>query len=293
MSVKHIPVLLKEVSSILNPQDGKIYVDATFGGGGHSEIIVKQANCTLIAIDQDIKTYQHYEFLKDKFNSNMYFFNDTFSNLDKILESLMITKIDGILFDLGISSMQISGDDRGFSFYIDQPLDMRMNQSIKLTAAEVVNHYSEKDLANIIFYYGGEKRSRSIAKNIVHNRRKNRILTTFDLIEVIRSSVEKYYIKSHIHFATKTFQALRICVNNELETIHKTLEKLPKYIAHNGVVLAISFHSLEDRIVKRHFKSYCTGPFHNITKKVIIPEHSEINKNRRCRSSKLRAVRRV
>jgi 16S rRNA (cytosine1402-N4)-methyltransferase len=291
----HIPVLLQEVLKFLAPQKDQIYVDATFGAGGYSTAILAQANCRVISIDCDQGASKYYNELPKSFQERCQLINDNFSNLAKILLDLKISSIAGIVFDLGLSSMQIADNTRGFSFNSQEDLDMRMDQSKDLTAADIVNGFSEKEIADIIFHYGDERRSRAVAKCIVNYRQKGKINTVPQLIEAIKPGLRNY--KDRIHFATRTFQALRIYVNNELENLAKTLQQIPQILAENGKAIFVTFHSLEDRLVKEYFRDICSGDqrsqsFVTMTKKIVIPCQEEIKNNPRARSAKLRAIRR-
>ena len=291
----HTPVLLQEVLNMINPQDNKIYVDATFGAGGYTKAILSRANCTVIGIDCDQHTQNYATEVKQNFKDRFHFVNDNFTNIDAILKNIKIALIDGIVFDLGVSSMQLDDKDRGFSFARDAPLDMRMDNRLSATATKLVNELCEKELADLIYQYGGERKSRLIAKNIVHFRQKEKIATTSQLIEAMQIVKKKY--RDNIHFATRTFQALRIAVNSELENLSVTLEKLPTLLASQGTISVVTFHSLEDKIVKGFFKKVSTEKSHNtfeiVNKKVITPSYTEIKTNPRSRSAKLRGLRKI
>ena len=291
----HTPVLLQEVLNMINPQDNKIYVDATFGAGGYTKAILSRANCTVIGIDCDQHTQNYAAQVKHNFKDRFYFVNDNFTNVDAILRDIKIAFIDGIVFDLGISSMQLDNKGRGFSFTGDAPLDMRMDSRLSITATKLINELREKELADLIYQYGGERKSRLIAKNIVHFRQKEKIVTTSQLIEAMQIAKKKY--RDNIHFATRTFQALRIAVNNELENLRIVLEKLPTLLAPQGMISIVTFHSLEDKIVKEFFKKVSTEKSYNtfeiVNKKVITPSYTEIKANPRSRSAKLRGLRRI
>lgn len=291
----HIPVLLKEVIAFLKPQDDKIYVDATFGAGGYTSAILKSANCRVIAIDCDNNAAKYFAALPEDYRKRCQLVNKNFLCINEILADLKISSIDGIVFDLGLSSMQIADHSKGFSFHSTDALDMRMSGHGVLTAAYIVNKYTEKQIADILFYYGGEKKSRSIARNIVKYRQKQNIITVPQLLEAIIPSLKIY--KDQIHFATRTFQALRIHVNNELETLYKTTEELPSLVKKEGSIIFVTFHSLEDKIVKEKFKKFCAEKtpliFSNLTKKVVVPTSIEVKMNPRARSAKLRAIRKM
>ena len=291
----HTPVLLQEMLDMINPQDNKVYVDATFGAGGCTKAILQRANCTVVGIDCDQHTESYAKQIRGNFSDKFYFINDNFFNIDVTLKKLNISSIDGIVFDLGVSSMQLDNKERGFSFAGDAPLDMRMDNTLSVTAAKLVNELHEKELADLIYQYGGERKSRSIAKSIVSYRQKERIFTTLQLIDAMRAVGRRY--RDNIHFATRTFQALRIAVNKELENLKNVLEKLPVLLALHGTIIVATFHSLEDKIVKEFFKEISANKSHNhfekINKKVITSSYEEVRKNPRARSAKLRGLRRI
>ena len=311
MNNNHVPVMLTEVLSFI-PKDKKInLIDATFGGGGYSRAILKDfAIKNLIAIDRDPISKIFYEELKKDFD-NIELFNQKFSKLDELLRDSehFIEKYDVIIFDLGVSSNQIDNPERGFSFQQDGPLDMKMGSS-NLNAFEVINSFDEKKLADIFYQFGEEKYSRKIAKNIVINRTKKTIQNTLELSEIIKKSVPARNNFKKIHPATKTFQALRIFINDELNEIKIALEKSENLLAKNGLLIIVSFQSLEDRIVKdffnhksgkrwrssRHLPDLADlGPttLKIITKKPLRPKDVEINNNPRSRSAKLRVAQKI
>jgi len=292
----HIPVLLKESTECLNLKQGDVILDGTINGGGHSEEILKmiEEKGRLIGIDQDGEVLNK---LKEKWKDrkNVLLARDNFRNLDKVLESLKIEKINGAIFDIGISSSQIDESRRGFSFQKDEPLLMTMKAEIEpddLTAQEIVNNWSEKDLADAIWKYGEERFSRRIAKNIIRRREAKKFETTLELVDAIRESVPSFYRNSRkINCATRTFQALRISVNDELGALKDGIEKAWNFLERNGSLAVISFHSLEDRIVKNYFKELAAKNEGKIlTKKPVIPSEEEVKNNPRSRSAKLRAI---
>lgn len=297
----HKTVLLNETIEGLNLKPGSLVIDATFGGGGHSlGICKKYPGIKIIALDQDKSVFSSKGRLASgSENHSIKFINDNFRNIDKVLEKEGIDEVDGIIFDLGLSSDQLENSGRGFSFIKDEPLLMTMKEnptSSDLTAYEIVNNWSEKSLADITYGYGEEKWSRKIARGIVDARKKKKILTTFNLVEVIRNSVPSVYRRGRLHYATKTFQALRIAVNDELEALKEGLREGFGLLGKNGRMAVISFHSLEDRIVKRFFVA--KGGKENrvaniITKKPIIPSKDEIADNPRSRSAKLRILEKI
>ena len=296
--LQHKPVMCEEVLSILNPSDGCVYLDGTLGAGGHSRKILESADCSVVGIDKDPTAIELCRDLEKQYGNKFLSINGSFGNLSQHLNSIGINKIDGILLDLGTSSMQLGTPERGFSFQFDAPLDMRMTQTGE-RAYDIINSLSEDSLANIIFYFGEERRSRKIAKAIVNKRKIKKIKTTFDLNEIILS-VKKANNKK-IHPATKTFQALRIYINNELKDLYKALISIEKVLSEKGRLVIISFHSLEDRIVKNFIKENSIplrkydpkNPdkiFVYENRKVIKPSEYEVKKNRRSRSAKLRWV---
>jgi len=303
---KHIPVMLDEVKSFI-PKDKKISViDATFGGGGYSSSILEEFNVSeLLAIDRDPISQIFAKKFKKKF-LNFKLINDKFSNIDKIIKKSK--KYDLIIFDLGISSNQIDIAERGFSFQNKGPLDMNMGLS-NIKAYDIINLYDEKKIANIIYELGNEKFSRRIAKNIVLNRKIKFINNTIELAEIIQKSIPKFK-KTKIHPATKTFQALRIYINDEINELKFSLNKTLKILKKNGLLIIVSFQSLEDRIVKdffnhnsgkrwrssRHYPELVDlGPItlKIITKKPIRPSDNEIILNPRSRSAKLRVAKKI
>ncbi|HTE48820.1 MAG TPA: 16S rRNA (cytosine(1402)-N(4))-methyltransferase RsmH [Candidatus Paceibacterota bacterium] len=309
MSV-HRTVLLKEAIEGILPKEkaivGKqVIVDATFGGGGHSlEIFQRYPGIKIIALDQDKGVFQK---AKDKFkglNCDISFVNENFKNLDKVLKNENIRQVDGIIFDLGLSSDQLENSGRGFSFMKDEPLLMTMKENPlpeEITAKEVVNTWAELSLANIIYGYGEERQARRIAKAIVEFRKKQEIKTTFDLVKIIEQAIPAKFRKGRIHYATKTFQAIRIAVNDELGALSEGLREGFKFLKVGGRMSVISFHSLEDRIVKRFYagvggsgKSGKEKKVANIiTKKPITASIEEIKNNRRGRSAKLRILEKI
>lgn len=303
MDFIHKSVLLKESIESLNIKPDGIYVDGTAGGGGHSaEILKKLTSGKLIMIDQDPDAIK---FLKEKFNGkdNVIIVKNNFSNIDEVLNDLNIYFVDGILLDIGVSSYQLDTAQRGFSYHLDAPLDMRMSKE-GISAFDVVNNFSEEELSNIIFRYGEEKFARSIAKVIVLKRKQNKINTTKELAEIIKSAVPFKIRRENKHPARKTFQALRIFVNSELDVLSKALNKAFDRLNKNGRLSVITFHSLEDKIVKKRMLGWCNGcicppdfpvcvcnnrPKAKLyTKKPIEPTDEELSINKRSRSAKLR-----
>jgi 16S rRNA (cytosine1402-N4)-methyltransferase len=292
---KHKSVLVDEVIQYINPKPGEIYIDATFGSGGHSEAILKhEKNCKVIAIDLDKSSIDQYApKLKEQYGDRFKALWGNFSSLYKLLKKEKISKVDGILADFGTSQMQIHQKD-GFSFQKDTPLDMRMSKAHSyFDASFIVNKYSEKELTQIFFTFGEEKHSRKIAKAIVEERKHTKIHTTYQLVEIVKKTVwktEKH--KRLLNPATKIFQALRIYVNKELDSIKLFLPATLNFLKKDGRLLCISFHSLEDRIVKNFFKSN-TNQLEILTKKPILASEQEIQSNFSSRSSKLRVAQKI
>lgn len=298
MEFVHKSVLFDEAIKALDLNENKIIVDGTAGGGGHSGEIAKRAK-RVISIDQDPDAIAVLnERLGDK--ENVTVVHDNYSNIKNIISNLNIDKIDGLLLDLGVSSFQLDTAERGFSFHKDAPLDMRMSKS-GLSAYDVVNNYDERQLADIIYRYGEEKFSRRIAANIVKSRAEKPIETTFELVDIIKSSMPQRAMRDS-HPARRTFQAIRIEVNAELDVLKSTLEDAFDILAPGGRIAIITFHSLEDRIVKEQFAKWCQGctcpkefpvcvcgnkPKGKIFKS-ISPSEAELEENPRARSSRLR-----
>lgn len=286
----HIPVLLNEVMEILKPQKGEFLIDGTFGAGGHSEKILEAVGETgkLLAFDWDEKAGARNKFILEK--KNFIFANVNYANAKEFLREKKIPKADGLLLDLGFSSDQLEDSGRGFSFKKDEPLVMSYGNN-ELTAYEVVNSYPEEKLAEIIKNLGEERFSGRIARVIVENRKKDSIKTSLQLAQIIKSAVPRSYEKGRIDPATRTFQALRIYVNGELDNIKKILNDLPEIVKSGGRVAVISFHSLEDRLVKNIFRDMKkAGIADLINKKIISASRDEILNNPRSRSAKLRGI---
>ncbi|MBD2080667.1 16S rRNA (cytosine(1402)-N(4))-methyltransferase RsmH [Leptolyngbya sp. FACHB-17] len=276
----HIPVLSREVIAGLAIRDRGEYLDATVGGGGHSALILSAAaDVKLTAIDQDAFAL---DAAREKLGDRVTFHHTNFADFDP-----GETKFDGILADLGVSSAQFDIADRGFSFRHEAVLDMRMNQQQELTAAEMINHWEESKLADIFYTYGEERLSRRIARRIVEKRP---FKTTTELADAIAGSVPKQYRYGRIHPATRVFQGLRIAVNRELEVLETLMQKAPTWLKPGGRLAIISFHSLEDRIVKHRMKE--SELLTVITKKPIVAQEDEIQENVRARSAKLRIAER-
>lgn len=304
----HIPVFYNEAVDALDVKEDGIYIDCTAGGGGHSALIADRLKSgKLISIDQDPDAIT---VLNERFSSrkNVKVIKDNFVNLKSIIQSQSIDKVDGVLADLGVSSYQLDTVQRGFSFHNEAPLDMRMSKH-GITAYDVVNTYDMKALQEIIYRYGEEKYASLIASKIVHEREKGAIETTTQLSEIIKQAYPaSARRKSSGHVARKTFQALRIEVNGELEKLEKTIDVMFDILKPGGRLAIITFHSLEDRIVKKNFNLYCSGctcppefpvcvcgkkPRGKLCFKVKEPSEQEIEKNYRSRSAKLRAIEKL
>ncbi|MCK5285934.1 MAG: 16S rRNA (cytosine(1402)-N(4))-methyltransferase RsmH [Candidatus Pacebacteria bacterium] len=296
----HKPVLLNEVIEGLFLQKDDIVLDGTVGGGGYLTEICSKLNGkgTVIGLDQDKLALARVEKnLLPKIKCNLHLVNKNFRNLDLALNNLGIKKVDKIVFDLGISSDQLDNSGRGFSFQKDEPLIMSLKKDLSesdLNASEIVNTWEEENLADVIFGYGDEKFSRKIAKEICKSRKEKKIETTFELVEIIKRAVPKWYLFKKTHFATKTFQALRITVNDEIGSLKEGLVKGFDRLGVGGRFAVVSFHSLEEKVVKSFFKELKKeGTCILINKKPIIPSSEEIKENPRSRSGKLRVIEKI
>lgn len=303
----HIPVLLKEVVEILNPQSEEFFIDGTVGSGGHAMAISEKIGLKgkLLGIDWDEKAVESFKTKVKNLKPKTIVVHANYADLPKILKKHNLPKADGLIIDLGFSSESLESG-RGFSFLKNEPLDMRYNTKQDITAAEIINSFSEKDLADIFWKYGEERFSRQIAKKIIEQRKSKPIKTTFDLVEIIKKAIPRTYERNRINPATRVFQALRIYVNQELGNLEKALKNLDKVIkgrkikgpARNathsvagGRVAIISYHSLEDRLVKNCFRELKNqGKALILTKKPIRPTLKEIKENPRSRSAKLRVI---
>lgn len=311
MEFRHESVLLAQCIEGLNIKPDGIYVDGTLGGGGHSAGICKKLSSegTLIGIDRDRDALSAASEKLRKYHCKKHFVQSNYSDVKQVLEDLEIDKIDGALLDLGVSSFQLDNPERGFSYMNDAPLDMRMSQDDDFTAFEVVNEYDKKELANIISKYGEERWASRIAEFIVKKREDKPIETTFELVEIIKSAIPAAARRTGPHPAKRTFQAIRIEVNDELGQLERAVEEFCDVLNPGGRLCIITFHSLEDRIVKEIFNKRanpCTCPkefpvcvcgkkadIRKITGKPIIPESDETEKNPRARSAKLRIAERI
>lgn len=307
MEFHHISVLLNECINNLNIRPDGIYVDGTMGGGGHSlEIAKRLTTGRLICIDQDPNAHEAAGKRLAEYKDRITFVRDNFGNIANILDSLGIEKIDGMLLDIGVSSHQLDEAERGFSYQQDAPLDMRMNPDRPFSAYDVVNGYDEDELDRVIFTYGEERWARRIAQFIVKERENKPIETTGELVDIIKKAVPKGARKDGPHPAKRTFQAIRIEVNGELDVLQKAIDDVAARLAVGGRLCIITFHSLEDRIVKEAFRKQenpciCPPQFpvcvcgkkplgRVITRKPILPSKEELEENPRSRSAKLRVL---
>ena len=303
----HKPVLFDEVMDNIITDKDAVYVDCTLGGGGHTEGILENSskNSKVVAIDQDVQAIEFAKKRLEKYANKLQIFQDNFRNIDTAVYLAGFEKVDRILMDIGVSSNQLDNAKRGFSYRFEARLDMRMDSNLKISAYEVINNFSEKELADIIYKYGEEPKSRKIAKKIVEYRKIKAVETTTELADIVIKSIGKSMKR---HPAKRTFQAIRIFVNKELEILSETLDKAVKLLGKNGKLLVITFHSLEDRIVKEKFREYenpCTCPpdipicvcgkqslGKIITKKPIVAKELELAENNRAHSAKLRIFER-
>ncbi len=306
-NVYHVPVLAERVVELLLPAPGKIIVDGTLGGGGHTELLLSRG-ARVIGFDQDAEAIAQAQSRLGHY-SGFTAVRRNFAELDMGLDELNITEVDGLLLDLGVSSHQLDAAERGFSFRVSAPLDMRMNTQSEVSARDIVERYSYEELAAVLQEYGEEKYARKIARKIVQEREAAPVTTTDRLADIVSGAVPAAYRHGRIHPATRTFQALRIAVNDELGVLKKVLETAWKRLRGGGRIAVISYHSLEDRLVKRSFQSLlgkCTcppelpvcvcenaGSLKLVNRKAIVPEESEIARNPRARSAKLRVAERI
>ncbi|MDD6756991.1 MAG: 16S rRNA (cytosine(1402)-N(4))-methyltransferase RsmH [bacterium] len=306
---KHVSVLLEESISALNLKENSIIVDCTLGYGGHSSYILQRIKKGfLFAFDQDSEAIRHSTNRLNAIGTNFTIIKSNFVNLKQELENREVTEVDGILFDLGVSSPQLDDASRGFSYHEDAKLDMRMNRENPLSAYEVVNNYSKEDLARIFKKYGEDKFSNNIAKKIVEYRAQKPIETTLELVDIIKSAVPMKFRKDK-HPARQIFQAIRIEVNHELDVLEPAIEQALSLVKVGGRVAVITFHSLEDRIIKQIFKEKCMiddkvkglpnipdeylPDFKLVVNKAILPSKEELANNNRARSAKLRVIERI
>ena len=304
----HIPVMLEDVLKYLSPKDGEVYIDATFGAGGYTKAILGAANCKVISIDRDPDVLVFADEVKQKYGDRFHFLQGNFDRIPFMLKELGIDKVDGVIFDFGVSSMQLDRGERGFSFMQDAPLDMRMSKSGE-SAIDFLNSRSEEDIADVIYRYGEEYDSRKIARKIIAERKLGPIETTGQLSSIVKKAIG--FRKSQIDLSTKTFQALRIYVNDELGSIERMLEDIDLALKKGGRFITVSFHSLEDSIIKNYLKQSSLKrvskskyskkvdevqegiKYELLTRKAIKPAVQEVLYNTRARSAKLRAAARI
>lgn len=298
----HVPVLTKEVLQYLNPKRNENFIDCTFGTGGHAAALLEKngPDGKVLGIEVDPELYRKFQaaelsVINNQLSDRLTLVNDSYTNLKNIIQEHNFGPVNGILFDLGLSSWHLEESDRGFSFKRDEPLDMRYDpEHNPLTAFELVNAWPQKELERILKEYGEERFAQNIVKKIVKQREVKPIRTTFDLVEVIWMALPPWFKKNKLHPATRTFQALRIVVNSEIDNLKTALVQATEVLAKDGRLGVISFHSLEDRAVKRFFKrSQEINILNILTKKPIVPTEEEIRINPRSRSAKLRAVRKI
>ncbi len=294
----HKPVMLREVLETLAPHDNETYIDATFGVGGYSRAILEQAKCSVVALDRDPEAQEHAGLLKDQYQDRFSFYQGRFGKMGQLVP---VMGYDGIVFDLGVSSPQLDEGERGFSFKTEGPLDMRMERT-GLSAADIVNSFEEKEISRILWVYGEERRSRAIARALVEKRKDQPFTTTTQLANVARAIVG--FERPGFDSATRTFQALRLFVNDELGELERGLEASEKLLKAGGRLVVVSFHSLEDRIVKNFLKersvnlphasrhspeiSQPRATFQLMSRKALLPQEDEIKTNFRSRSARLR-----
>lgn len=286
----HVSVLLNECMHYLSPQDGGLYVDGTLGLGGHTASILAQSapGGKVVAFEWDEAALQRSKVRLQEFSDRLTIVRSNFADIAKGLDDIGVTQIDGLMIDVGLSSLQLDLGERGFSFQRDEVLDMRMDSRNTTTAKSILERCSEQELADIFFYYGEERQARPIASAIVEYRRKEKICTTKQLVSVIAKAVPKRFHPKKIHVATKVFQALRIAVNTELENLSQILDDAIAYLKPGARFCVISFHSLEDRIVKRKFKN--SKELNILTTKPVMPSVEEVAANSRSRSARLRVA---
>jgi 16S rRNA (cytosine1402-N4)-methyltransferase len=306
---RHIPVMLSEVLQSLEPKDGEVIVDGTFGAGGYSEAILNQADCKIIAIDRDPEAFRLSGKLAEKYPGRLMAVLGRYSEMEGIAASEGFTFVDGVTLDLGVSSMQLDEAARGFSFMQEGPLDMRMGQEGP-SAADIVNTFGEQELAEIIFKLGEERRARAIAKAIVARRAEKPVTTTAELADIVVQVLGRKRDETK-HPATRTFQALRLYINEELDELARGLSAAERLLRTGGRLAVVTFHSLEDRIAKRFFASRSAPPprasrhlpeaggkilapsFRLLNRRPVEPNQAEIRRNPRARSARLRAAERT
>lgn len=293
--LQHAPVMVKEILGFLDPKPGDIIVDATIGYGGHSRPILEKIrpNGQVIGIDQDQQAIEYSKESLKEFSDSLFLINDNFKNLERVLTGLEIKKIDGILFDLGVSSVQLDTPERGFSIKYDAPLDMRMDKTSRISAFDLVNNLSLEELSRILKVYGEERFHARIAKAIVGQRKKSLIATTGELSELVLRAQPPHKFQK-IHPATRTFQAFRIAVNNELDSFEMALKTCVKFLKLDSRICVLTYHSLEDRIAKHIFRNLeKEGVLKRFTKKPLKASQNELALNPRARSAKLRVAGKI
>ncbi len=309
--MKHVSVLLNETVNSLNVKPDGIYVDGTLGRGGHSKLLASQLSTGhLYAFDKDLQAIAESKENLKEYMDKITIIHSDFGNMKNELEKLGISRVDGVMMDLGVSSPQFDDPERGFSYRFDARLDMRMDQTQSLDAYQIVNTYAFEDLVRILKVYGEEKYAKQIARTIEKARQEKPIETTFQLVDLIKAALPEKELRKKGHPAKQTFQALRIEVNNELGTLEEGLRQACDLLNVNGRCAVITFHSLEDRMVKRAFKELSTDPFvepgiplraeqmehaayRNVTKKPIVADENELEENHRSHSAKLRVIERI
>ncbi len=291
--MNHLPVLLAETIELLNPRSGGIYVDGNLGMGGHSREILKRSapSGRVIGFDLDAAALDMARKNLAEFGDRIDFVHDNFATLPERLEERGIKEVDGLLLDLGLSSFQLDSSERGFSFQGSEPLDMRMDKRQKITAARLLNTVSHDDLADIFYHYGEERQARRIASFVVEYRRTKDFINTDQLVEVVEKAIPRRFHPKKIHVATKVFQALRIAVNRELDNLQQILEQGSQMLKNDAKFCVISFHSLEDRLVKRSFQN--DPSLSVVTKKPVMAGEDELLINPRARSAKLRTAKKI
>ena len=291
----HQAVLTAEVLTFLAPQRGGLFVDCTVGLGGHARVLLEHGASRVIGLDRDREALSQAHTALSAWAKHVELHHANYKDVDAVLSASQISSVDGVLADLGVSSLHLDGEGRGFSFRRDEPLDMRMDQSAGQTAADLIRNTSEQALADIIFKYGEERQSRRIARAIVEARRTSPVTSTGDLASIVRRSLRRRGY-TRIDPATRTFQAIRIWVNQELEGLEVALEAMCRRLRMGARLVVISFHSLEDRIVKHTFRALERGgevAIRVLTKRPVIPQDEEVERNPRARSAKLRVAERV
>jgi len=291
----HQAVLTAEVLTFLAPQRGGLFVDCTVGLGGHARVLLEHGASRVIGLDRDREALSQAHTALSAWTEHVELHHANYKDVDAVLNTSQISSVDGVLADLGVSSLHLDGEGRGFSFRRDEPLDMRMDQSAGQTAADLIRNTSEQALADIIFKYGEERQSRRIARAIVEARRTSPVTSTGDLASIVRRSLRRRGY-TRIDPATRTFQAIRIWVNQELDGLEVALEAMCRRLRMGARLVVISFHSLEDRIVKHTFRALERGgevAIRVLTKRPVIPQDEEVERNPRARSAKLRVAERV